>query len=294
MELIVENIDKSFQKVHAVQNMNFILKPGIHALLGPNGSGKSTLMKIICGILKSEGNIYLDEIDAKQEYELYANCLGYLPQQFGYYPHYTVKEFLEYMCVVKGMSREYGRQRIQYLVNSFHLENKLDTKMKSLSGGMIRRVGIIQALLNEPKLLVLDEPTVGLDPKERMNFLDFISDISQSTIVLLSTHIVSDIESISDGILVMKDGQLIARGCYEELIRKIDGKVWKVTVDVSEGKKLMKRYRIVKSHQHHHMMNLRIICDKKPHLNAQYEEPDLNDLYMYYFAGEEHYEDTFV
>lgn len=286
MELVLENINKRYKDCYAVKKVNVSLKTGVHALLGANGSGKTTLMKMICGILKGEGDIHFDDIDLKSEYDNYTSHLGYMPQQFGYYPHYTVKEFLDYMCVVKNLTPEYSNKRVEMLVKQLNLEEKLNTKMKKLSGGMLRRVGIIQALLNEPDILILDEPTVGLDPKERIIFRNLIASLSSTTIVLLSTHIVSDIETIADDILIMKEGEIIMHNCYDELLKVVEGKVWELELPVKEGLAVMAQTRVVKSHNRHQSIHMRIVSNQKPHELAQLVNPDLDDLYLYYFEEE--------
>jgi len=290
MELILENISKTFGKKQAVKNINLILKPGIHALLGANGSGKTTLMRMIVGILKGNGSIHLDEINVLSDYSTYASYLGYMPQHFGYYPDYTVQQFLEYMAVVKGLHSQYSQPRIQALIKEFHLEEQTQQKLKTLSGGMLRRVGIIQALLNEPKLLILDEPTVGLDPKERMVFMNYIVSLSETTIVLLSTHIVSDIESIADDILIMKEGEIILHDAYDELLKVIKRKVWEVRLPLKEAKELMNQKRVVKSHKEKNLFYLRVVSEEKPHQDAVMVNPCLDDLYLYYFEEEVYHE----
>lgn len=293
MELVLENVHKTFKDIDAVKNVNVSLKAGIHALLGANGSGKTTLMRLICGILKGEGSVCLDDIDASVEYETFASHIGYMPQHFGYYPHYTVKEFLDYMAIVKNLDKDYSDRRIQSLTKELGLEDKLHQKMKTLSGGMLRRVGIIQALLNEPDILILDEPTAGLDPKERIVFRNLIASLSQSTIVLLSTHIVSDIESIADDILVMKEGEIIMHGPYDELLKIIQGKVWELSLPRLEAKRFIDMYRVVKSHHIDDHIHMRIVSDFKPHDDAYSVTPDLDDLYLYYFAEETVHEKTY-
>lgn len=286
MELIIKNMSKSYKDIKAVKNINLSLEKGVHALLGANGSGKTTLMKMICGILKGEGEIYLDDIQAFNEYETYASLIGYMPQQFGYYPQYTVKEFLEYMSIVKNLSKQYSEQRITELVKLLNLDDKLNTKMRELSGGMIKRVGIIQALLSEPEILILDEPTAGLDPKERIIFRNLIASLSQKSIILLSTHIVSDIESIADNILIMKEGEIIMQGVYNDLLKIIQGQVWEIVLDKYSAIELMKVSRVVKSHYVDGKIYLRIVSHNQPHKDAKNVTPDLEDLYIFYFGEE--------
>ncbi len=283
MELVLENISKNFRKFEAVKTTNMTLNVGIHALLGANGSGKTTLLKMICGLLQGKGDIHYDDIDMLKEYDQYASHLGYMPQNFGYYPHYTVREFLEYMAVVKNLTKEYTDNRIKELTHLLNLEDKIDVKMKKLSGGMIKRVGIIQAMLSDPEVLILDEPTAGLDPKERIVFRNLLASLSETKIIILSTHIVSDIETIADDIMVMKEGEIIMHGAYAELIKIIENKVWEVTIPQAEAKKLMMQTRVVKSHNKDGNIYMRIVSDIKPHVSATNITPDLDDLYLYYF-----------
>ncbi|MEG0366934.1 MAG: ATP-binding cassette domain-containing protein [Coprobacillus sp.] len=291
MELVLENVKKNFKKFVAVKTLNMTLETGVHALLGANGSGKTTLMKMICGLLQGEGQIHFDEISMLEEYDTYASHLGYMPQHFGYYPYYTVKEFLEYMAIVKNLNKDYTKKRIEELTKKLNIEDKLNTKMRKLSGGMLRRVGIIQALLSDPDILILDEPTAGLDPKERIIFRNLIASLSQSKIILLSTHIVSDVETIADDILIMKEGEIIMHGVYEDLIKVIRDKVWEVTLPRKEAQNLMLKTRVVKSHNISNEIHLRIVSDFKPHDNAIVVSPDLDDLYLYYFE-EDNYVNT--
>lgn len=284
MELILEHLDKRFKQTRAVKDVNVIMKEGVHGLLGANGSGKTTLMRMICGLLPAdEGSVYLDEIDMNTQYDTYASNLGYMPQHFGFYPHYTVKEFLEYLAIIKNMTKDYASVRITQLLAMLHLEDKKKTKMKHLSGGMLRRVGIAAALLNEPKVLILDEPTAGLDPKERIILRNLIASLSETTIILLSTHIVSDIETIADDILVMKEGEIILHDTCEELLQTMKDKVWYLKTDKKSALKIMEAHVIVKSHHVLDQMELRIVSDVRPHKDAFLVEPDLDDLYLYHF-----------
>ena len=215
MELSIDRLTKQYQNKIAVDRISLRLNTGIYGLLGANGAGKTTLMRMVCGILKpTSGTITFDGIDVSEE--RYRSMLGYLPQDFGYYPEFTGEDFLLYMAALKGMRKPQARRKTVELLKLVPLHDVAKKKIKTYSGGMKQRLGIAQALLNQPKLLVLDEPTAGLDPKERVRFRDLIKDLGKDSIVLLSTHIVSDIEHIADDILMMKSGQLIYQGKWTD------------------------------------------------------------------------------
>lgn len=215
MELVIDRISKQYKNKIAVDRISLKLQPGVYGLLGANGAGKTTLMRIICGILKPDsGTVSLDGQEAATEE--YRAELGYLPQDFGYYPEFTGQEFLMYMAALKGLNKAQAKRKIKELAEIVALQDVIKKKIKTYSGGMKQRLGVAQALLNDPKLLVLDEPTAGLDPKERVRFRNLIADLGKENIVLLSTHIVSDIEHIADTVLMMKDGQVIYQDAWKE------------------------------------------------------------------------------
>lgn len=211
MELVLDRVSKQYQNIIAADRISLELGVGVSGLLGANGAGKTTLMRMICGILKpTSGSISFDGTDVSEE--LYRDALGYLPQNFGYYPSFTGRDFLLYIAALKGIDKKAAQRKSAELLKSVNLEEAADRKIRTYSGGMKQRLGIAQALLNDPKLIVLDEPTAGLDPKERVRFRNMIAELGKESVVLLSTHIVSDVEQIADRILMMRDGQIIWDG----------------------------------------------------------------------------------
>lgn len=215
MELIIDRVSKQYQNHIAVDRISAKLQKGVYGLLGENGAGKTTLMRMICGILTpTGGSISFDGMDVSEE--AYRATLGYLPQDFGYYPEFTGQDFLLYMAALKGLSKPQAKKRTAELLQLVSLEDVAKKKTKTYSGGMKQRLGIAQALLSQPNLLILDEPTAGLDPKERVRFRDLIKELGKDSVVLLSTHIVSDIEHIADTVLIMKGGQLNWQGRWDD------------------------------------------------------------------------------
>ena len=221
MELIIDRLTKQYQNKIAVDRISLKLHQGVYGLLGANGAGKTTLMRMICGILKpTSGRVSFDNHDVTTEE--YRSELGYLPQDFGYYPEFTGMDFLLYMAALKGLDKSYAKRKASRLLQVVSLQDESTKKIKTYSGGMKQRLGIAQALLNDPKILILDEPTAGLDPKERVKFRDLIAELGKESIVLLSTHIISDIEHIADIVLILKDGQLIYEGKQDGSIEDLE------------------------------------------------------------------------
>lgn len=221
MELMLDRVTKQYSDKIAVDRVSVALRPGVIGLLGANGAGKTTLMRMICGILKpSSGSISFEGMDASDE--MYRDVLGYLPQDFGYYPNFTGMDFLMYMAALKGIDKRSAKQKCRELLKTVNLEEAANKKIKTYSGGMKQRLGIAQAVLNDPKILILDEPTAGLDPKERVRFRNLIAELGKDAIVILSTHIVSDVEHIADRILMMKDGTIIFDGTGADIHENLE------------------------------------------------------------------------
>lgn len=234
MELTIDHVSKRFHDKIAVDNLSLTLTPGVWGLLGANGAGKTTLMRMIAGIMQpTQGEIRCDGIPIAQLGESYRDCFGYLPQEFGFYPSFTVSDYLNYMAALKGLPKREARQRIDTLLERLTLSEVRRKRIAKLSGGMKRRVGIAQALLNEPEVLILDEPTSGLDPSERVRFRNLLAEFAQGRIVLISTHIVADVEVIAGQNAIMKDGRLIATGPTDQLVQEVKGKVWTATIDAA-------------------------------------------------------------
>jgi ABC-2 type transport system ATP-binding protein len=233
MALVIENLTKQYnQQKTAISDYSITIEKGILGLLGPNGAGKSTLMKIIATISKpSKGTVFLDGEDILKNPDYIRRVLGYLPQDFGVYPNLNAYEFLEYIAALKGVGGVGLRQRIDMLLEGVNLTSDAKRPIGSYSGGMKQRIGIAQALLNDPKILIFDEPTVGLDPEERVRFRQLISDLADECIIILSSHIVSDIETIADEVAIMKNGVLLEKAIQPDIISHVDGKVFETLID---------------------------------------------------------------
>ena len=288
MKLEFKNVTKQYGEVNAVNKVNCVMEKGIYGLLGVNGAGKTTLMRMLCTIVQpSEGQILWNGKDIWKLGGEYREVLGYLPQDFGYYPNYTAMEFLMYVAALKGIPKDMAKKRANELLEVVGLSNVANKKVKTFSGGMKQRVGIAQALLNNPGILILDEPTAGLDPKERVRFRNLLSEYAGDKIVILSTHIVSDVEAIADEVLLMKKGKFVLQGTVQELTEKANGKVWELTVSPSEARKWQTRTTVANLRHEGKDMVLRIVSDNMPSEQAVSCEATLEDLYLYYFPTEE-------
>lgn len=284
MELQLDRVTKQYGTKRAVDRLNLSMKVGVYGLLGANGAGKTTLMRLLCDILNpTSGEIRYDRQNIHVMGEEYRSLLGYLPQNFGYYPEFTAEKFMLYMAALKGLNRSFAQNRTEELLRLVGLEKERRKKIKTFSGGMKRRLGIAQAMLNEPEILILDEPTAGLDPKERVRFRNLISSFSKDKIVLLSTHIVSDVEYIADKIFLMKEGQILKEGTPEEITAQMNGLVWECEVDEKRAAELEYRYTIVNMKKKNGAIELRIVSDTKPDEAAISVDATLEDMYLYYF-----------
>lgn len=287
MELQLENLKKQYETKCAVNNVSVKLGPGVYGLLGANGAGKTTLMRMICGVNKpTSGTISLDGKSIEELGEQYYTHLGYMPQDFGFYPDFTAREFMMYMAAVKGLDKEKAVKRTEELLNMVNLKDVANKKIKTYSGGMKQRLGIAQAELNNPSILILDEPTAGLDPKERVRFRNLISDFAKEKIVILSTHIVSDVSYIADTILMMKNGEIILQEPMVTVTDSIKGKVWELLIDEREANEYSRKFSVVNLHHEGNKVRLRVIDDNKPTNDAIMVEPSLEDLFLYYFEEE--------
>ena len=287
MELQLQNLRKQYGAKCAVNNVSANLVPGVYGLLGANGAGKTTLMRMICGVLKpTSGSISLNGKTMEQLGEEYYTHLGYMPQDFGFYPDFTAREFMLYMAAVKGLNKRQAKKRTEDLLQMVNLSDVADKKVKSYSGGMKQRLGIAQAELNSPSILILDEPTAGLDPKERVRFRNLISDFAKEKIVILSTHIVSDVSYIADMILMMKRGSFLLQEGMSTVTDSIKGKVWELLVDEKAAAEYSRNFSVVNLHHENNMVRLRIIEEMAPREDAQIVDPSLEDLFLYHFGEE--------
>lgn len=290
MELSLNNLTKKYDALTAVKDVNYTMTSGVYGLLGVNGAGKTTLMRMICTLIKpSQGNITCDGKEIYEMKESYRGQLGYLPQDFGYYPDLTVSDYLMYIASIKGLRPAFARNRVKILLAQVGLKKSSKMKMRKLSGGMLRRVGIAQAMLNDPKILILDEPTAGLDPNERIRFRNLISELADDRLVLLSTHIVSDVEFIANEIILMNKGEFFFTGTAENVISSIGKEVWTCAVPRQEVDEYLKHYLVANVKTSSQGAELRILADHPPVPNARQEQATLEDAFLFYFgekAGE--------
>ncbi len=282
MKLVIEDVSKQYRGGHrALSNFSLTIKPGVLGLLGPNGAGKTTLMGILATITRTtEGRVLWNETEIAKNPEPLRSVLGYLPQDFGVYPNLNAIEFLEYLAAVKGLDKPTAARRIPELLELVNLTDASKRPLGGYSGGMKQRVGIAQALLNDPQLLIVDEPTAGLDPEERVRFRNLLSDLSGERIVVLSTHIVSDIEATATDIALIAKGTLVAHETPEALLLQVEGKVWEWVVSSADLNEIRQRHQISSTNRRSDGVHVRVLGDEPPQ-GAQPVTPNLEDAYLF-------------
>ncbi|PDX61821.1 ABC transporter ATP-binding protein [Faecalibacterium langellae] len=288
MKLEIRHVTKRYRDKMAAADVSLTLTAGVWGLLGANGAGKTTLMRMLAGILRpTEGQILCDGVEIGALGAAYREKLGYLPQEFGFYPEFTVQDYLEYMAALKGLPRAEAARQIDALLERVSLAEVRRKKIVKLSGGMKRRVGIAQALLNDPEILILDEPTAGLDPGERVRFRNLLSEFAQDRIVLISTHIVSDVEYIAAENAVMKDGKIIAVDTTEGLVQQIEGKVWQGSAPAGELPRWEHCLQVVNlRNEPDGTVTLRYLAEAPQLPGSIPARPKLEDLYLWLFPEE--------
>ena len=285
MELKISKLTKQYGTTIALDHLSLTLSNGVYGLLGANGAGKTTLMRLLCAIqIPTSGKITLDGKDISELGENYRHLLGYLPQHFQYYPNFTAWDFLMYVSALKGLRKKQAEKKASELLRAVDLIKESRNKIKTFSGGMKQRLGIVQAMLNDPRILILDEPTTGLDPKERVRFRNLISTFSKDRIVILSTHIVSDVEFIAGKIIMMKSGQVLHLGKPQEITTEMNGHVWECTIPSNYVERYTETLNISNLRNiEENTTVLRVIADSIPMENAIHVQPTLEDLYLSYF-----------
>ena len=286
-ELEIKNLSKNYGSIQALQNMSCTLQNGVYGLLGANGAGKSTLMNIITGNIKADvGKVYYDghDITEKKEREHFRRILGYMPQYPVIYRGFTVEEFLFYIAALRGMERGFAKKRVAWILDLLELADAKDAKMTALSGGMKQRLMLAQAVIGNPKVLILDEPTAGLDPKQRIAVRNLISEISFDKIVMIATHVVTDVEFISKEIILLKEGVMIEKAQREELVEQMAGRVYEIRTDISQLKRIQETYLVGNIVKEHRNIYVRILSDTYPkEEEVKQVRASLEDVYLYYF-----------
>ena len=286
--LVVNNVSKKYGSFYALKDINLEFNNGIYALLAPNGAGKTTLIKLLTTLIfPTSGEILYKGTDIVSLDGEYRDIIGYLPQDFGYYRNYTPRKFLLYLAALKGIKKEDALGKVKEVLKIVSLENVENKKMKGFSGGMIQRVGIAQALLNDPKILILDEPTAGLDPKERVRFRNLLSDLSRDRIVIISTHIVSDIEFISNEVIMIKDHKVLYKDSIENICSTLDGMVYETSMTFEESKEFRKKYILLSEKQDGGIMKARFISQGNNDEKWVRVNPNIEDVFLYQYRDEE-------
>ena len=287
MNLSISHLSKQYRRdFWGLCDFDLELCPGVIGLLGPNGAGKSTLMRMLATITQpTEGTVKWNDTDIVKSPDTLREVLGYLPQDFGIYPNLTGVEFLEYMAAIKGMDAKTARRRIEELLVVVNLVNAAKRPLGGYSGGMKQRVGIAQALLNDPQLLIVDEPTVGLDPEERVRFRNLLSDLAGERIIILSTHIVSDVEATATEIVIINKGRKIQHAAPEKLLALLEGKVWQWVIP-SEALTALKQKAVVSGTiRRENGIQVRVVSEAPPASEAELDSPSLEDVYLHLVSG---------
>jgi ABC-type multidrug transport system ATPase subunit len=285
--LVVKDVSKQYGTFSALENVNLEFSNGVYGLLAPNGAGKTTLLKMLVTLISpSHGEILYNGTNIIDMDEEYRDIIGYLPQQFGYYKNYSPKQYLMYLAALKGLDKKYALEKITELLKKVALLDVMNKKMRKFSGGMIQRVGIAQALLNDPKILILDEPTAGLDPKERARFRQILTGLARENLVIISTHIVSDIESIANEVIMIKNQRLLYKDSVENICKTLDGHVYETLIGYEQLDTFRKQYVLLSEKQEHGSMLIRFISHGQPQENWTPVKPYLEDIFLYEYRDE--------
>lgn len=281
----IEHLDKFYGKKQALSDVSLIIEKGMFGLLGRNGAGKTTLMKVLATLSEKQGGkVTICGIPVEKSAEV-RKITGYLPQEFSMYPNMNVYDAMDYLGVLSGLSKKERKQRIPQLLRKVNLQDNYKTKVKALSGGMKRRLGIAQAILHNPKVLIVDEPTAGLDPEERVRFRNLLCEIAEERIVILSTHIVGDIEATCENIAVLDSGQLLYQGTVEKILQLVDGKVFKAEISRQELEKVKENYIVTSILALGNNVMIRFLAEEQPFPTAERCEAGVEDAYMYLMQG---------
>jgi len=281
MELMIEHLSKRYGQHWALRDLSLRCEPGMLGLVGPNGAGKTTLMRMIATLLEpSEGTILWNGQDIRTHGEVLRQVLGYLPQDFGIYPEFTGRQFLRYLAAMKGLPRSLAQRRVDEVLSIVQMEQVADHKLPTYSGGMKQRIGIAQALLNDPELLIVDEPTAGLDPAERVRFRTLLASLTGNRIIILSTHIISDVEAVANRLMILQEGRVLVDTTPEALLAQTVGSVWSVTTDRATAMRLQASYQVSTMVNQMKGITLRIVSATRPHEAAVAIDPSLEEAYL--------------
>jgi ABC-2 type transport system ATP-binding protein len=281
MELTVDRLGKRYDQHWALRQLSLRCEPGMLGLVGPNGAGKTTLMRMIATLLDpTEGTIRWNGQDLRTHGEALRQVLGYLPQEFGIYPEFSGRQFLRYLAAMKGLPNGMAQRRVDEVLEIVNLGQVADRKLPTYSGGMKQRIGIAQALLNDPELLIVDEPTAGLDPAERVRFRTLLSSLTSNRIIILSTHIISDVEAVANRLVILQEGSMLADTTPEQLLANASGKVWSVTVDQATAMRLQTNYQVSTMVNQMQGITLRLVSATRPHDSAVAVDPSLEEAYL--------------